>query len=46
LDPLLWSSYQAISTVGMSLSGADRQAMIDKLAVAAKIAEISRQNPA
>ena len=34
LDPLLASSYQAISTVGMSLSGADRQAMIDELAVA------------
>jgi hypothetical protein len=33
LDPLLSSSYQAISTVGMSLSGADRQAMIDELAV-------------
>jgi len=33
LDPLLASSYQAISTVGMSLSGADRQAMIDELAV-------------
>jgi len=33
LDPLLASSYQAISTVGMSLSGADRQAMIDDLAV-------------
>jgi len=33
LDPLLASSYQAISTVGMSLSGADRQAMIDQLAV-------------
>jgi hypothetical protein len=36
LDPLLSSSYQAISTVGMSLSGADRQAMIDELAVAGK----------
>jgi hypothetical protein len=33
LDPLLSSSYQAISTVGMSLSGSDRQAMIDELAV-------------
>jgi hypothetical protein len=33
LDPLLSSSYQAISTVGMSLSGADRQAMINELAV-------------
>lgn len=33
LDPLLSSSYQAISTVGMSLSGADRQAMINDLAV-------------
>jgi len=33
LDPLLSSSYQAISTVGMSLSGADRQAMIDEMAV-------------
>jgi hypothetical protein len=33
LDPLLASSYQAVSTVGMSLSGADRQAMIDELAV-------------
>jgi hypothetical protein len=33
LDPLLSSSYQAISTVGMRLSGADRQAMIDELAV-------------
>ena len=32
-DPLLAASYQAISTVGMSLSGADRQAMIDELAV-------------
>jgi hypothetical protein len=32
-DPLLSSSYQAISTVGMSLSGADRQAMIDELAI-------------
>lgn len=32
-DPLLASSYQAISTVGMSLSGADRQAMINDLAV-------------
>ena len=34
LDPLLALSYQAISTVGMSLSGDDRQAMIDELAVA------------
>ena len=34
LDPLLSSSYQAISTVGMSLSGNDRQSMIDELAVA------------
>ena len=33
LDPLLSSSYQAISTVGMSLSGDDRQSMIDELAV-------------
>lgn len=33
LDPLLALSYQAISTVGMSLSGDDRQAMIDQLAV-------------
>ena len=32
-DPLLASSYQALSTVGMSLSGADRQSMIDELAV-------------
>ena len=33
LDPLLALSYQAISTVGMSLSGDDRQSMIDELAV-------------
>jgi hypothetical protein len=33
-DPILASSYQALSTVGMSLSGADRQGLIDQLAIA------------
>jgi hypothetical protein len=33
-DPILASSYQALSTVGMSLSGADRQGLIDQLATA------------
>jgi hypothetical protein len=33
-DPILASSYQALSTVGMSLSGADRQGLIDALATA------------
>jgi len=32
-DPLLAASWQALSTVGMSLSGEDRQAMIDQLAM-------------
>jgi hypothetical protein len=31
-DPILASSYQALSTVGMSLSGMDRQGLIDALA--------------
>jgi hypothetical protein len=31
-DPILASSYQALSTVGMSLSGMDRQRLIDALA--------------
>jgi len=30
----LAASYQALSTVGMSLSGADRQGLIDQLAIA------------
>jgi hypothetical protein len=33
-DPILAASYQALSTVGMSLSGADRQGLIDQLAIA------------
>lgn len=33
-DPILASSYQALSTVGMSLSGDDRQGLIDALATA------------
>jgi len=33
-DPILAASYQALSTVGMSLSGADRQELIDQLAIA------------
>jgi hypothetical protein len=33
-DPILAASYQALSTVGMSLSGADRQELIDQLAAA------------
>jgi hypothetical protein len=33
-DPILASSYQALSTVGMSLSGVDRQGLIDQLAIA------------
>jgi hypothetical protein len=33
-DPILASSYQALSTVGKSLSGADRQGLIDALATA------------
>jgi hypothetical protein len=35
-DPILASSYQALSTVGMSLSGADRQGLIDALAAAGR----------
>jgi hypothetical protein len=33
-DPILAASYQALSTVGMSLSGQDRQGLIDQLAIA------------
>jgi hypothetical protein len=33
-DPLVASSHNALSTVGMSLSGADRQGLIDQLAIA------------
>jgi hypothetical protein len=33
-DPILSASYQALSTVGMSLSGQDRQELIDQLAIA------------
>jgi hypothetical protein len=33
-DPLVASSHNALSTVGMSLSGQDRQSLIDQLAVA------------
>lgn len=33
-DPVLAAAYQALVTVGISLSGADRQAMIDTLAIA------------
>jgi len=33
-DPILAASYQALSTVGMSLSGADRQSLIDQVAIA------------
>jgi hypothetical protein len=36
-DPILASSYQALSTVGMSLSGADRQGLIDQLAANQKM---------
>ena len=41
-DPILAASYQALSTVGMSLSGADRQGLIDQLAIAGQWPDVVR----
>jgi len=41
-DPILAASYQALSTVGMSLSVQDRQALIDQLAVAGQWPDVVR----
>jgi hypothetical protein len=41
-DPILAASYQALSTVGMSLSGADRQQLIDELAIAGEWSDAVR----
>jgi hypothetical protein len=41
-DPLVASSHNALSTVGMSLSGQDRQGLIDQLAIAGEWSDAVR----
>jgi hypothetical protein len=41
-DPLVESSHNALSTVGMSLSGMDRQELIDQLAIAGEWSDAVR----
>jgi hypothetical protein len=41
-DPLVASSHNALSTVGMSLSGMDRQELIDQLAIAGEWSDAVR----
>jgi hypothetical protein len=41
-DPILAASYQALSTVGMTLSGQDRQGLIDQLAIAGEWSDAVR----